>query len=101
MDNAEVAACPSIGEEIGGPGKAYYDNVVTDNIVDALIELSAEMWSTRDRLHMLEAVLATKGIDAAALVEAHVPTDEENAARKAMREAFVTSVFASFQRRPR
>ncbi len=90
---------PAIGEEINGPGRAYFDNVVTDNIVDALIELAAEVWTTRDRLMVLESVLAERGIDAASLVEAHVPTPEQAAARKAMREAFVAQVFASFSRR--
>lgn len=96
--DAEVR--PPIGEEIDGPGRAYFDAVVTDNIVDALIELSAELWTVRDRLHILEQVLGRQGIDAAALVEAHVPDAAANAARKALREAFIARVFASFIRRP-
>lgn len=101
MDITPAPARPPIGAEIGGPGKAYYDSVVTDNIVDALIELAAEVWSIRDRQMILESVLAAKGIDGQKLVESHVPTDAENAARKSARETFVSSVFASFQRRPR
>lgn len=72
---------------------------MTDNIVDALVELAAEVWTTRDRLMILEAVLADKGIDAAALVEAHVPGDAVKAERKAGRVAFIAQVFASFSRR--
>lgn len=91
---------PPIGQEIGGPGKAYFDSVVTDNIMEALVELAAEVWTTRDRLTILEAVLAERGIEAAALVEAYVPSDAMRAARKTMREAFIAQVFASFTRRP-
>ena len=97
-----VATAPErqpIGQEIDGPGKAYFDSVVIDNMMDALVELSAEVWTTRDRLAVLEAVLADKGIDAAALVEAHVPSDALKAERKTMREAFIAQVFASFSRR--
>lgn len=93
------ASRPPIGEEIGGPGKAYFDHVVTDNIMDALIELAAEVWTTRDRLMVLEAVLAEQGIDASRLVEAYVPDDNIKAERKAAREAFIAQVFASFTRR--
>lgn len=91
---------PAIGGEINGPGKAYFDHVVTDNIMDALVELAAEVWTTRDRMMVLEAVLADKGIDATALIEAHVPGDKLKAERKAMRQAFIAQIFASFTRRP-
>ena len=99
MDMPTVPTAPQIGDEINGPGKAYFDHVVTDNIVDALVELAAEVWTTRDRLTILEAVLAERDIDAAALVEAHVPSEAIKAERKAMREAFIAQVFASFSRR--
>jgi hypothetical protein len=99
MDLPTSIERPPVGDEIDGPGKAYFDHVVTDNIMDALVELSAEVWTTRDRLTILEAVLSEKGIDAAALIEAHVPSAEVKAARKAAREAFITQVFASFSRR--
>ncbi|MFZ4747721.1 MAG: hypothetical protein ACOYLK_12640 [Sphingomonas sp.] len=99
MDMPTAITAPQIGNEINGPGKAYFDHVVTDNIIDALIELAAEVWTTRDRLTILEAVLADKGIDATALIEAHVPSDAVKAQRKAAREAFITQVFASFSRR--
>jgi hypothetical protein len=99
MKMAMDAAKPAIGEEIGGPGKAYFDQVVTDNIVDALLELAAETWTTRDRLLVLEEVLAGQGIDLPRLIEAHVPSEALKAERKQQREAFIAQVFASFSRR--
>ncbi len=99
MDMPTAPTAPPIGDEINGPGKAYFDHVVTDNIMDALVELAAEVWTTRDRLMVLEAVLSEQGIDAAALVEEHVPDDAVKAARKVARDAFITQVFASFSRR--
>lgn len=99
MDIATGTAPAAIGAEINGPGTAYFDQVVTDNMMDALVEIAAEVWTTKDRLFVLEQVLAGKGIDAAALVEAWIPDDAARAARKAAREAFITQVFASFSRR--
>jgi hypothetical protein len=89
----------AIGTEIDGPGRAYFDTVVTDNIIDALMELAAEVWTIRDRQFVLETVLAGQGIDAAALIEAHSPDADELAARKALREAFVARLLAGFLRR--
>ena len=96
-----TASAPSaaIGIEIDGPGRAYFQDVVTDNIIDAFMELAAEVWTIRDRQHVLETVLARQGIDAAALIEAHCPGADELAARKALREAFVARLLAGFLRR--
>jgi hypothetical protein len=88
-----------IGIEIDGPGTRYFDNVVTDNLIEAFMELAAEVWTIRDRQAVLETVLAEQGIDAAALIEAHRPAAEEIAARKALREAFVARLLAGFLRR--
>lgn len=90
----------TIGYEINGPGRAYFDNVVIDNILDALMELSAVTWTVRDRQYVLEKVLAEKGIDVTELVEKHVPSDEELAARTAERDEWANRIFRSFMRRP-
>ena len=84
---------------ISGPGRAYFDTVVTDNMIDALMELAAEVWTIRDRQVVLESVLAAQGIDAATLIEAHRPSTDEMAARKQLREAFVARLLAGFLRR--
>lgn len=100
MDREQAPARPPIGQEIGGRGKTYFDSVVIDNLMDAFLELAAEVWTTRDRMAVMETVLADNGIDAAALIEAHRPSPELKATRKQQREAFIGQVFASFLRRP-
>ena len=89
----------AIGAEIDGPGPVYFDSVVTDNLLEAFMELAAEVWTIRDRQAVLETILAGHGIDAAALIEAHRPPPAELAARKVMREAFVARLLAGFLRR--
>ena len=99
-DPESVPPALEIGIEIDGPGPVYFDTVVTDNLLEALMELAAEVWTIRDRQAVLETVLAARGIDAAALIEAHRPPPAEIAARKALREAFVARLLAGFLRRP-
>ncbi|MEM7569640.1 MAG: hypothetical protein AAF337_07590 [Pseudomonadota bacterium] len=95
-----------VGDEIDGVGKQYFDNVVIDNLMDAFLELSAEVWTLKDRGIVLETILTDvlkeqgKDADVTALIEAYQPSDEIKAARKAERSKFVASVFASFSRRP-
>lgn len=99
-EQSKIEVPAKLGEEIGGPGKAYFDNVVIDNILDALLELSAVTWTFQDRLLVLEKVLEKHGINAAEEVEQHVPDDAEIAARAELRAAMVQRVFGNFVRRP-
>ena len=69
----------AIGHEISGPGRTYFDDVVIDNIMDALLELSASVWTYRDRLFILEKVLEKQGTDVSQLIESYQPSAEENA----------------------
>lgn len=96
-DNAIPA---DLGEEIGGKGRVYFDDVVIDNMMDALLELSAAVWTHHDRVLVLEKVLEKNGISVSDAIEAHLPDADEIAARAEAREAFVDQVFGAFLRRP-
>ena len=91
---------PDLGVEINGPGRQYFDNVMIDNLLDALVEMSAVLWTVRDRQIVLEKVLMDQGIDASALIESHLPDGAEKTARGAERDEMVQSIFRSFIRRP-
>jgi hypothetical protein len=98
---ADPASVPAqLGEEINGPGKVFFDNVMFDNLLDALLELSAAVWTHHDRVIVLEKILAERGIAVSEAIEAHLPDDEEIKARAAERAAFVERVFGGFVRRP-
>jgi|GEM_PF-1414644 len=96
----KVEVPQTLGEEIGGSGRVYFENVVIDNLLDALLELSAAVWTHHDRVLVLEKVLAAKGIDVTGAIEEHLPDDTELAARAEERDAYVQSIFGSFIRRP-
>lgn len=91
---------PRLGEEIYGPGRTYFDNVVIDNLLDALLELSAAVWTYHDRVNVLERVLEGRGIAVSDAIEAYLPDAAELEARAAERAELVERVFGSFVRRP-
>jgi hypothetical protein len=102
-DATKQALKRHIGAELEGSGKQFFDNVVLDNILEALLELTAAVWTYRDRAIILEAVLSNvvgKDKDIGALIEAYVTSSEEDKARAAERAELVTNVFRSFSRRP-
>lgn len=95
-----------LGHEIDGAGRRYYDDVVLDNILESMLELTATVWAYHDRVLVLESVLddllgrESGKPTIAELVERHQPSAEEKARRRAEREALVDGVFRSFSRRP-
>ena len=89
-----------LGEEINGLGKSYFENVVIDKILDALLELSAMVWTYHDRVNVLEKVLEKKGLNIAEEIENYLPGEQEIAARAATRAELVERVFGQFVRRP-
>lgn len=97
---------PTLGHEIDGPGRRYYDDVVLDNILESMLELTAAVWTYHDRVLVLERVLdelLARGDGKptlAELIERHEPGAGEKALRRAEREALVDAVFRSFSRRP-
>ena len=94
---------PDIGTEINSSGKQFFDNVILDNIWESLLELTAAVWTYRDRAIVMERVLQDilgEDKDIAALIEAYEPTPEVNATRAAERAELVDNVFRSFTRRP-
>lgn len=90
----------TFGDEVLGPGRTYFDNVVIDNLLDAMLELSAAVWTYHDRVLVLEKVLEAKGISVSDAIEAHLPDHAEQEFRAAERAALVERVFGSFVRRP-
>ncbi|MAI07212.1 MAG: hypothetical protein CBC47_08845 [Alphaproteobacteria bacterium TMED87] len=101
MDKKEVSDL--VGKEINSSGKQFFDNVVFDNIIESLVELTAAVWTYKDRSMVLEKVLQSvikDKEDLDLLIENYEPTPEDIDKRKKEREALVANVFKSFSRRP-
>ncbi|MDG2241918.1 MAG: hypothetical protein P8L66_00325 [Rhodospirillaceae bacterium] len=87
------------GDEIDGPGKQFFDNQVLDNIHESLLELTAAVWTYRDRAILLERILNdVVGKDISTMIEAYEPTPADNAARAAERAELVSNVFRRMSR---
>lgn len=89
---------PGFGEEINGPGRAYYADPTIDNLMDALLAMAAELWETRDRLRHLEAVLTEEGVAVSARIEARAAAYADPD-RRAACDAYVLRLFGAFLRR--
>jgi len=100
MSDKKAEIPEELGIEIGGPGRAYFDDVILDNLFDAVLEVSAALWTVRDRQIILEKVMADKGIDVSAEIEAYVPDEMLLQARTAERDEMVARIFKGFMRRP-
>jgi hypothetical protein len=66
-----------------------------DELGRAVLYLAGELWVTRDRLAVLEAVLDARGLDVSADVARHQPSPELAARLAAERKALVEGLIAT------
>jgi hypothetical protein len=66
----------------------FLGNPALDNVVNCMIAMGAELWSTKRRLHVMESVMAKTGITSE-MIEKYVPTEAEKAAWESDRDRFV------------
>jgi hypothetical protein len=71
----------------------FLGNPVLDNVVSCMIAMSAELWSTKRRMKVLEAVLAKSGVPADKL-EKYVPTAQETLEWEQERDRFIDLVMS-------
>jgi hypothetical protein len=74
-------------------------DLMTDNIVTALINLGAETWATRRRLMTVERLLDEKGSITREMVEQYLPSAEIAAEWAKERDTFIAGVFDVLARR--
>lgn len=67
---------------------SYFGNPVIDNMMTALVAVTAEVWSNRRRMKTIEALLEEKGITEE-MIEAYVPSKEREKKWGDERDAFV------------
>lgn len=80
------------------PEPAFFDNPAIDNLIAVTMELGAELWVQRERMRIIEKILAEKGVVTAELIEQYTPSAEESAAVRAERDDFVQRLFGAFAR---
>lgn len=70
----------------------YLGNPVLDNLVSTVIAMGTEMWETKRRLKVVEALLEEKGVTSE-MIEQFVPSEEQTAAWEADRDSFIDLAF--------
>ncbi len=73
--------------------QVWLGNPHVDHLMTMMVALSSEVWAGRQRLAIMEKVLAAKGISIAEAVERYSPTQEEYAAWEIQRQAMAERVF--------
>jgi hypothetical protein len=66
-----------------------------DDVAKAVLALARELWVTRDRQIAVEAVLAARGIDIAAAVDAFEPDAETQKRLNTERDRLIGAVVAA------
>jgi hypothetical protein len=73
----------------------FLGNAALDNVVSCLIAMSAEMWATKRRMKVMEALMAKHGNITPEMIETYMPTPEETAQWEQERNQFVTLALGS------
>jgi len=88
--NRPTYAAKAIPSDINNA--VFLGNPVLDNLVSVVIALGGELWATKRRMKVMEAVMAKKGITSD-MLEKYVPTAEEAAAWEKDRDRFIELTF--------
>ena len=67
-----------------------------DNLITAMISVSAQMWTQNRRAKITEALLDRHGKVTTAMIEAYVPSAEEEAQWANERDHFIERTFGAF-----
>ncbi len=85
-----------------GDGKhpQYFDNIAIDNLMSVVLEIGAAIWVQRERLQVIERLLAQKGVVTTEMIETYQPSVAERADGKAERDAFINRLYGALARTP-
>ena len=84
--NHRTIAAEAIKSDV--KNSVFLGNPVLDNVVSCVIALGTELWATKRRMKVMEAVMAKHGVTEA-MLEQYKPTDKEVAAWEADRDRFI------------
>jgi hypothetical protein len=73
----------------------FLNNPIMDNLVSCMIAMGTEVWATKRRMKVLEALLSKKGVTPD-MIETYEPTAEEKADWEKDRDRFIDLTLGSF-----
>ena len=76
------------------PDLAFFRDPTVDRVLGVVMELAAEVYVLRDRLHTVERLLQDSGTLDLTQLESYEPTETERAQRLAERDALIARILA-------
>ena len=72
---------------------AFFDHSVIDNLIAVTMELGAELWVQRERMRVIEQLLAEHGVVTREAIERYESSSEEQDRVRSERDAFVQRLY--------
>jgi hypothetical protein len=76
----------------------YVKDQDVDNLLSVVVSLGAEVWATRRRQMVVEALLAKNKLVSAHAIESYQPSEEERAAWASERDDTIERIYSVLQR---
>jgi hypothetical protein len=76
------------------PDLTFFPDPNVDRVLGVVMELAAEVYALRERLHTVERLLERAGAVTRADLDAYEPSPEERAERLAERDALIARILA-------
>ncbi len=87
------AADAKLPVDASGRRPAFFAHDGVDQLVTMVLELATELWVVRERVFVIEAVAAQKGLPLKDAVEAYKPSESERAELERMRGTMMNQLF--------
>ena len=84
----------------GVKNPTYFPDPINDNLLDITLELGAALWVVKDRLRVLEDLLAENGVVTTEAMERHQTPPEREAEVKAQRDALINRISGCLNANP-
>ena len=75
----------------------FLGNPALDNMMSSLIALGSEVWATKRRMNVLEALLEERGVTQQ-MIQEYVPTAEQEAQWEKQRDGFIDLTYSPLLR---
>ena len=75
----------------------FLGNPILDNLMSSVMALGSEVWATRRRMHVLEALLEEKGVTNE-MIEQYVPSQEQQEKWEKDRDRFIDLAYSPLLR---
>jgi hypothetical protein len=84
--------------DAGAPRQRFFESDALDRLVTMFLELATELWTTRERLYILEQEAERLGLPLRAAIEAHLTSPAEQTELAAMRRQMLENIMRTVGR---